>query len=116
MTTNELPLTSQLLQYLDVKAYRLVLRTAIQLILLYSPISSEAYELASLGVTERDWKVLGLEALENMNFQVAKKAFHRIKDCRSLLLINEVEVGGQRKNGYRYIHLLLGYESLWKTA
>ncbi|KAI6240597.1 hypothetical protein M3Y99_00428900 [Aphelenchoides fujianensis] len=73
MTTNELPLTSQLLQYLDVKAY------------------SDAYELASLGVTEKDWKVLGLEALENMEFQVAKKSFHRIKDCRSLLLINEVE-------------------------
>jgi intraflagellar transport protein 122 len=53
---------------------------------------SDAYELASLGVTEKDWKVLGLDALENMEFQVAKKAFHRIKDCRSLLLINEVEV------------------------
>jgi hypothetical protein len=53
---------------------------------------SDAYELASLGVTEKDWKVLGLDALENMEFSIAKKAFYRIKDCRSLLLINEVEV------------------------
>ncbi|CAD5225649.1 unnamed protein product [Bursaphelenchus xylophilus] len=73
MTTNELPLTSQLLQYLDAKAF------------------ADAYELASLGVTEKDWQLLGIEALENMEFEVAKKAFHRIKDSRSLLLINEVE-------------------------
>lgn len=65
----------------------------INILTLISLSYREAYELASLGVTEKDWKVLGLEALENMDFQVAKKAFHRIKDCRSLLLINEVEVG-----------------------
>jgi intraflagellar transport protein 122 len=65
----------------------------INILTLISLSYREAYELASLGVTEKDWKVLGLEALENMDFQVAKKAFHRINDCRSLLLINEVEVG-----------------------
>ncbi|KAI1724928.1 intraflagellar transport protein like protein [Ditylenchus destructor] len=69
----EIPLTSQLLQFLDHKMFR------------------EAYDLASLGVTERDWKMLGSDALENMEFPIAKKAFYRIRDCRSLLLINELE-------------------------
>jgi len=70
----EIPLTSQLLQFLDHKMFK------------------EAYDLASLGVTERDWKMLGNDALENMEFTIAKKAFYRIRDCRSLLLINELEV------------------------
>ncbi|KAI6231946.1 hypothetical protein M3Y95_00435200 [Aphelenchoides besseyi] len=87
MSTNELPLTSQLLQYLDIKAYKLIESRECLRVFDFS----DAYELASLGVTEKDWKLLGLEALENMEFQVAKKSFYRIKDCRSLLLINEVE-------------------------
>uniref|UniRef100_A0A914ML49 Intraflagellar transport protein 122 homolog n=1 Tax=Meloidogyne incognita TaxID=6306 RepID=A0A914ML49_MELIC len=72
MQSLEIPLTSQLLQFLDNKMFK------------------EAYELASLGVTERDWKMLGSEALENMEFDVARKSFFRIRDCRSLLLVNEL--------------------------
>ena len=52
----------------------------------------EAYDLACLGVTESDWKIFGMEALENFEFDVAKKAFHRIRDSRALVLINEIEV------------------------
>ncbi|CAK5039443.1 unnamed protein product [Meloidogyne enterolobii] len=72
MQSLEIPLTSQLLQFLDNKMFK------------------EAYELASLGVTERDWKMLGSEALENMEFDVARKSFFRIRGCRSLLLVNEL--------------------------
>ncbi|KAL3116899.1 hypothetical protein niasHT_001628 [Heterodera trifolii] len=72
MQSLEIPLTSQLLQFLDNKMFK------------------EAYELASLGVTERDWKLLGTEALEHMEFEVARKAFFRIRDCRSLLLVNKL--------------------------
>lgn len=45
-----------------------------------------------MGLTERDWKLLGNQALENMEFEIAKKSFYRIRDCRMLLLINELEV------------------------
>ncbi|CAK5048570.1 unnamed protein product [Meloidogyne enterolobii] len=34
--------------------------------------------------------MLGSEALENMEFDVARKSFFRIRDCRSLLLVNEL--------------------------
>uniref|UniRef100_A0A914HDV0 Intraflagellar transport protein 122 homolog n=1 Tax=Globodera rostochiensis TaxID=31243 RepID=A0A914HDV0_GLORO len=72
MQSLEIPVTSQLLQFLDNNMFK------------------EAYELASLGVTEHDWKLLGSEALEHMEFEVARKAFFRIRDCRSLLLVNEL--------------------------
>jgi len=36
--------------------------------------------------------MLGSEALENMEFDVARKSFFRIRDCRSLLLVNELIV------------------------
>lgn len=52
----------------------------------------EAYDLASLGVTEGDWEVLGHDALLNFQFSIALKAFHRIKDARYLQLISEIKV------------------------
>ena len=42
-------------------------------------------------------KMLGMEALEHLNFDVAKKAFHRVKDCRALLLIHDIEVRAEKK-------------------
>ena len=33
----------------------------------------EAYKIACLGVTEVDWRVLAMEALEGMDLDVAKK-------------------------------------------
>ena len=69
----ELPLTSQMLQCLD------------------NGMFHEAYDIASLGVTEADWRTLGTAALQNMEFDVAKKSFHRIRDSRTLILINDLE-------------------------
>ncbi|KAK0399989.1 hypothetical protein QR680_003303 [Steinernema hermaphroditum] len=73
MTTIEVPLTNQLYQYLEKKMYR------------------EAYELASLGVTESDWKILADDALQNLELETASLAYLRMKDWRMLLLINEIE-------------------------
>ncbi|TMS38549.1 hypothetical protein L596_005248 [Steinernema carpocapsae] len=73
MTTIEVPLTNQLYQYLEKKMYR------------------EAYELASLGVTETDWKILAEDALQNLELNTASLAYLRMKDWRTLLLINEIE-------------------------
>jgi len=41
-----------------------------------------AYKLACLGVTEQDWRALGIEALQQKNFRFAKKAFCRIRDLK----------------------------------
>lgn len=41
-----------------------------------------AYKLACLGVTEQDWRALGVEALQHKSFRYAKKAFCRIRDLK----------------------------------
>uniref|UniRef100_A0AAF5PHL4 Intraflagellar transport protein 122 homolog n=3 Tax=Wuchereria bancrofti TaxID=6293 RepID=A0AAF5PHL4_WUCBA len=73
MIAVEVPLSNQLYQYLEQKMYK------------------EAFDLASLGVTESDWEVLGHDALHNFQLDIAQKAFHRIKDARYLQLIWEIK-------------------------
>jgi intraflagellar transport protein 122 len=41
-----------------------------------------AYKLACVGVTENDWRSLGIEAMLSKNFVMAKKAFVRIRDLK----------------------------------
>ena len=55
-------------------------------------MSSEAYSIASLGVTDGDWKALAHAALESLDLDISRKAFIRIKDLKHLELINEFQV------------------------
>ena len=41
-----------------------------------------AYKIACLGVTEPDWRNLGIESLLAKKFVLAKKAFTRIRDLK----------------------------------
>lgn len=61
-----------MVQYLERKNYKLA----------FFPNSSanyvslclrEAYKVACLGVSESDWKMLAIEALEGMELEIAKK-------------------------------------------
>lgn len=56
-----------------------------------------AYRIACLGVTEQDWRSLGIEALEEYNFEMAKKAFIRIRDLKFLELCERSESRFKRK-------------------
>eukprot|EP00055_Hartaetosiga_balthica_P003201 m.6880 g.6880 ORF g.6880 m.6880 type:complete len:1213 (-) comp2669_c0_seq1:190-3828(-) len=51
----------------------------------------DAYETACLGVTETDWRSLAIQALEGLNFDIAKKAFIRVRDMRYLELIHSIQ-------------------------
>lgn len=46
--------------------------------------------MATLGVSDDDWRYLGNRALEKLNIEVAKKAYVRIRDVRLLNLCDEV--------------------------
>lgn len=52
----------------------------------------EAFEIACLGVTDSDWKVLAFSALDALDLDVARKAFIRTKDLVYLDLIHEMQV------------------------
>ena len=52
----------------------------------------EAFQVACLGVTDGDWQTLAHDALEGLDFDIAKKAFIRIRDLRYLELIHNIEV------------------------
>ncbi len=73
MTTIEVPLSSQMFQYLDANNL------------------NAAYTTSCLGVTEGDWDTLGKQALEALDLNVARKAYTRLKDLRHLELIEDLE-------------------------
>ena len=53
----------------------------------------KAYSVACLGVTESDWRFLGLESLQAQCWGVARGCFSRLQDVCYLDLINEFENG-----------------------
>lgn len=59
---------------------------------------SEAYNIACLGVTETDWRLLALESLKAMKFDIARKAFIRLRDMRFIELLNSVEKRKQQNS------------------
>ncbi|XP_040577415.1 intraflagellar transport protein 122 homolog [Lepeophtheirus salmonis] len=73
MSTIEVPLSSAMFQYLNRKDFVC------------------AYQTSCLGVTESDWETLGREALHNLDFDIAKKAFTRLKNLKMLELIADLE-------------------------
>lgn len=50
-------------------------------------LNREAYDIACLGVTHKDWESLGMTSLENYQTEIARKSFIRIRDYKMLNLI-----------------------------
>lgn len=46
-----------------------------------------AYKVACLGVTDSDWRSLGIAALQSMKLDIARKAFIRIRDMKYIELL-----------------------------
>ncbi|CAH0401916.1 unnamed protein product [Chilo suppressalis] len=62
---------------------------------------NEAYAVASLGVTPLDWERLGMAALEELSFEVARKAFQRSENIICLTLIDHLQErfeAGEKRN------------------
>mmetsp|Transcript_40077 Transcript_40077/g.89958 ORF Transcript_40077/g.89958 Transcript_40077/m.89958 type:complete len:1284 (-) Transcript_40077:23-3874(-) len=49
-----------------------------------------AFKVACLGVTEGDWRLLALDALQSLRFDIARKAFIRVRDMRYIDLLNRI--------------------------
>ena len=50
-----------------------------------------AYQIGCLGVTEQDWEYLGFEAIMNKQYDIARKAFIKLKDLKYIDLVNTTE-------------------------
>lgn len=74
MQTIDVPQSASLMRYLDTRDF------------------NQAYRVACLGVTDADWRELALRALSNLNFDIARKAFIRLRDVRYLELLNRIEI------------------------
>ncbi|KAF4678197.1 hypothetical protein FOL47_003259 [Perkinsus chesapeaki] len=81
MDTIEIPQGASLYRYMSVRNY------------------SAAYTVACLGVTDDDWRHLALHALKDMVFDVARKAFIRIRDIRYVDLLNRLLLQLTANNG-----------------
>ena len=55
MSTIDVPQTTCLIKYIEKKDFKM------------------AYKLACLGITEQDFKMLGIESLQGCDFEIAKK-------------------------------------------
>ncbi|CCW67047.1 unnamed protein product [Phytomonas sp. Hart1] len=51
-----------------------------------------AYLIARLGITESDWKMLGLHAMSALKLDIARKAFTCIHDTKFVELLNNLEL------------------------
>ena len=51
----------------------------------------EAYKISCLGVTETDWRHLGIQSLLGVNLEIARKCFNRIEDTKFISLIDKYE-------------------------
>ncbi|CAM9369469.1 unnamed protein product [Ectocarpus fasciculatus] len=52
----------------------------------------KAHDVACLGVTQRDWRLLGMSALQAMEFEVSRKAFIRLRDLRFVDILSDIEL------------------------
>ena len=52
----------------------------------------KSYQVACLGVTESDWRLLAMEALRQMRLDYARRAFIRVRDMRYIELLNQIEI------------------------
>ncbi|XP_054721497.1 LOW QUALITY PROTEIN: intraflagellar transport protein 122 homolog [Uloborus diversus] len=88
ISTLDIPLSASMYQYMEKKMF------------------SKAYRVACLGVTDGDWRALAETALQNLDFEISRQAFIRIKDFLFLKLIRKLKP--LKKNDVNKQYSLLG--------
>ena len=100
MQVVEVPQSQSLQRYIKAKDFKMAIR------------------VACLGVTEADWKMLGLQALYNMEVDIARESFLRINNLHLVTLTSKVEQDLKNPNKPRDIILgdILAYEGKFMEA
>jgi len=58
-----------------------------------------------MGVTDADWKMLAMDALMAMDLQVATKAYIKVRDMKSIDLINRIKASRRLPGHYDQVFL-----------
>ncbi|XP_042911227.1 intraflagellar transport protein 122 homolog [Parasteatoda tepidariorum] len=82
ISTIDIPLSASMYQYIEKKMFK------------------KAYQVSCLGVTDSDWRALAEAAIQNLDLEVARKAYIRIKDLSFLKLIKSLEALKKNENEY----------------
>lgn len=98
ISTIDIPLSASMYQYTEKKMF------------------DKAYQVACLGVTDGDWRALADAAIQNLNLQVARQAFIRIKDLMFLKLIKSLEARKKNENEYSLIGEVYAYLEKFSLA
>ncbi|GFU46426.1 intraflagellar transport protein 122 homolog [Trichonephila clavipes] len=98
ISTIDIPLSASMYQYIEKKMFR------------------KAYQVACLGVTDSDWRALAEAAIQNLDLEVARKAFIRIKDLMFLKLIKSLESRSKNESEYSLLGDVYAYLGKFNLA
>ncbi|XP_055948629.1 intraflagellar transport protein 122 homolog isoform X1 [Argiope bruennichi] len=98
ISTIDIPLSASMYQYIEKKIF------------------SKAYQVACLGVTDSDWRSLAEAAIQNLELEVARKGFIRIKDLMFLKLIKSLEARRKNENEYALLGDVYAYLGKFNLA
>ncbi|OQV14600.1 Intraflagellar transport protein 122-like protein [Hypsibius exemplaris] len=78
----------------------------------------DAYEIASFGASDNDWRTLGNRALDHLEFDIAKACFRRVRVYSLLYLIDELEQRSKLNDGNPdlYIAEVFAYRGRFEDA
>jgi len=82
-------------------------------------LHQQAFEVACLGVTTKDWEVLALSALEAQKLDIARKAFIRTREFKYLNLISQFQDMKRQHNSTKpdiFLAFMHAYQSRFNEA
>eukprot|EP01061_Rhynchopus_euleeides_P016277 TRINITY_DN27556_c0_g1_i1.p1 TRINITY_DN27556_c0_g1~~TRINITY_DN27556_c0_g1_i1.p1 ORF type:complete len:1234 (+),score=571.29 TRINITY_DN27556_c0_g1_i1:232-3933(+) len=100
MRTVDVPQSASLYRYLEKKDF------------------VKGYQIACLGVTENDWRMLAMQALQDLNFTIARKAFIRIRDVRYIEFLDQIALDKRCTDADDRVFLaeILAYQGKYEDA
>ncbi|KAF5296550.1 hypothetical protein FQA39_LY12468 [Lamprigera yunnana] len=78
----------------------------------------EAYEIATLGVSNSDWEELAIKALENLELEIAKLAYTKLNNYNFLQLIADIQERQSKGSGGKdeFLGDIYAYRHKFKEA